>query len=146
VSTDDKPCKLSFGCKAGDQGKVWAPEIFCSSYSRTLGGWLKGKHKSMPFAVEMVWRELQDHLHDCYFCMIKINGFSRFSKHKIEYLNITSHLRSVHHDNSMAGPKPPQPFTLDSGPDSEGNKIGHSIRKQHQVRRMRHIGYILLDS
>jgi hypothetical protein len=100
---------------------------------------LKGTHKAMPFAVPMVWHEPRDHLNDCCFCMTKITGFSWFSKHKIEYPNIPCALRPVPHDDSMPVPKPPESYTLDSDSESEGNKIGHSVQKQHQVRRMWHI-------
>jgi hypothetical protein len=72
--------------------------------------------------------------------MTKITGFSRFSKRKIEYPNIPSALRSVPHDDSMPVPKPPESYTLDSDSESEGNKKnGHTVQKQHQVRRMWHI-------
>jgi hypothetical protein len=109
--------ELYFGCKVGDQDKVWAPKICCSSCSRTLAGWFKGTHKSVPFAVPMVWREHRHHLKNCCFCMTKITGFSQFSKHKVEYLNMPFALRPVPHDVSMPVPKPPKSYTLDS--DSE---------------------------
>jgi hypothetical protein len=53
--------------------------------------------------------------------MTKITGFSRFSKHKIEYPNIPSALRPVPHDDSMPLPKPPESYeyTLDSDAESE---------------------------
>jgi hypothetical protein len=41
-----------------------------------LAGWLKGIHKSVPFAFPMVWREPRDNLNDYYFFMTKITGFS----------------------------------------------------------------------
>jgi hypothetical protein len=134
-----KAYELYFGCKVGDQDKVWVPKICCSSCSRTLVGWLKGTHKSMPFAVPMARREPREHLNDCYFCMTKITGFSRFSVHKIEYPNIPSALRPVPHGDSMPVPKPPESFTLDSDSESEGNEIGHSVQTQRRVRRVLHI-------
>jgi hypothetical protein len=63
-------------------------------------------------------------------------GFPQFSKHKIEYPNIPSALRPVPHEDSMPVPKPPETYTLESDSESEENKIGHSVQKQHQVRRM----------
>jgi hypothetical protein len=71
--------------------------------------------------------------------MNKIIGFSHYSKHTIQYPNKTLALRSVPHDDSMPVPKPPEPYTLDSDSELEENKIGHSVQKQHQVRRMWHI-------
>src|SRR5258705_1433865 len=67
---------LYFGCKVGDDDKGWAPPICCNCCARTLTGWLKGTHKAMPFAVPMIWREPQNHVTDCYFCMTAIKGSS----------------------------------------------------------------------
>jgi hypothetical protein len=55
-----KVLELYFDYKVGDQDKVWAAKIFCNSCSRTVAGWLKGTHKSMPFPVPMVWHELSN--------------------------------------------------------------------------------------
>jgi hypothetical protein len=71
--------------------------------------------------------------------MTKIIDFSRFSKQKIKYPNIPSALRPVPHDDSMPVPKPPESYNLDSDSESEENEIGHSVQKQHQVRRMWHV-------
>jgi hypothetical protein len=103
-----KAYELYFGCEVGHEDKVLAPKVCCSSCSRTLAGRLKGTHKSVTFAVPMVWREPRDHLNDCYFCMTKITCFSRFSVHKIEYTTILSALRPVLHDESMPVPKTPR--------------------------------------
>jgi len=46
-------------------------------------------HKLIPFAVLMVWHE-PGNLLDCYFCITNTTGFSRKSKHKIEYPYIDS--------------------------------------------------------
>jgi hypothetical protein len=51
--------------------------------------------------------------------MTKINSFSQFSTHKLQYPNIPSALRHVPHDNSMLVPKPPEPYILDSDSESE---------------------------
>ena len=55
-----KAYELYVGCKAGDHDKVWAPKICFSSCTRTLTGWLKDTHRSMPFAVPMIWRKRQN--------------------------------------------------------------------------------------
>lgn len=109
-----KTYELYFGSKVRDQHKVWALLICCSSCSRTWEGWLKGTDTSMLFGVQIVWHDPQDHRNNCYFCMTKMTGFSRFSKCKIEYSNIPCALRSVSHDDSMPVPKPQKSYILDS--------------------------------
>lgn len=113
-----KAYELYFGCKVGDQDRSWAPKMCCSSCSRTLTGWLKGTHKSMPFAVPMVWREPRNHVDDCYFCMTNIKGITSKTKRSIQYPNIPSAMRPVPHDNSLPIPQPPESYTLDSESDS----------------------------
>jgi hypothetical protein len=60
----------------------------------------------------MVWREQNDHLTDCYFCLTEIHGHNSKSKHTIIYANIPSTLRPVKHEDSLPVPKPPQQWTL----------------------------------
>ena len=75
--------KHYFACQVGNQDKKWAPHICCNRCTTSLMFWVDGKHKQMPFAVPMVWREQSDHVTDCYFCMKNIKGFSRKTKSKI---------------------------------------------------------------
>src|SRR5215469_8788343 len=85
-----KAYKLYFGCELGDQDKKWAPHICCASCTFRLKNWLEGSRSSGSFAVPMIWREPQDHVTDCYFCITKISGFSSKTKHKIVYPNLPS--------------------------------------------------------
>lgn len=84
-----KAYKIYFSCKVDNQYTVWAPKICSSSCLGTLIGWLKDMHKSIPFAILMVWHE-PGILLDCYFCITNTTGFSGKSKHRIEYPNIDS--------------------------------------------------------
>lgn len=61
----------------------------------------------MPFAIPMVWREPQNHIHDCYFCMINVEGHNAKSKKDIVYPNIPSAIRPVAHNESLPIPIPP---------------------------------------
>ena len=76
---------LYFGCKVGDQDKRWSPHVCCAVCYSGLTQWLNGKHTSMSFGVPMVWREPQNHVDDCYFCMTNVAGFTKKNKHKITY-------------------------------------------------------------
>lgn len=102
-----KGYELYFGCKIGDQDKVWAPHICCSSCATSLRAWLAGKRPSMPFAIPMIWREQNNHVTDCYFCMTNVTGFSSKNRKSIEYPNLASAMRPVPHDESLPVPTPP---------------------------------------
>ena len=90
-----KAYELYFGCKVGDQDKVWAPHICCKHCAVNLRGWVQGTALSMPFAVPMVWREQKDHYTDCYFCLTKISGVSFKHRKSITYPNLPSAMRPV---------------------------------------------------
>ena len=55
----------------------------------------------------MVWREPQNHVNDCYFCMVNIQGHNAKSKKDIQYPNIPSALRPITHSESFPIPVPP---------------------------------------
>lgn len=108
-----KAYEFYFGCKVGDQNKVWAPHICCASCATSLRAWLKGMRPSMPFAIPMIWREQKDHVTDCYFCMTNVAGFSSKNKNFIEYPNLASAMRPIPHDESLPVPKSPEIWTLE---------------------------------
>jgi hypothetical protein len=85
----------------------------------TLTGWLKGTHRSMPFAVPMVWRKPRNHLDDCCLCITNISGFSVQSKHTIKYPNIPSALTLVPDDDSMPVSDPPKDYSLELKPEPQ---------------------------
>ena len=60
----------------------------------------------MPSAVPMVWREIKDHVTDCYFCMTNLQGINRKNKHCVQYPDIPSAIRPVPHGPSLPVPKP----------------------------------------
>lgn len=112
-----------FGCHLGDQEKPWAPHVACKSCIESLRLWWHGKLKCMPFGVPMIWREPTSHVNDCYFCMTKIQGFSKKSKQNIEYPNLPSALRPVPHSDDVPVPNPPTEFSSSSS-DSESTQPG----------------------
>lgn len=117
-----KAYELYFGCKVGDQDKMWAPHICCKNCAVSLRGWVKGSRPSMPFAVPMVWREQKDHYTDCYFCLTKISGVSFKHRKSIQYPNLPSAMRPVPHDDNLPVPKPPADWTLESGDDDDDER------------------------
>jgi len=114
-----KAYELYFGCKIGDQDKIWAPHIFCSTCVSNLHGWMRGKRRAMPFAIPMVWREPQDHVSDCYFCLTKVRGVSYKKRKSIVYPSLPSAIRPVLHDESLPIPPAPSAVTLSDPSSSE---------------------------
>ena len=75
----------------------WTPNFACFKCARYLRSWVRGTHVSMPFVEPVIWREQQDHLTDCYFCLTKLKGFSIKIRHQIEYANVKSVSKTVPH-------------------------------------------------
>lgn len=95
-----------FGFPVNDKDKYWLPKICCNNCSRSLRGWLKGSHKTMPFAKPMIWSEPQNHANGCYFCMTKTKGYSKKNKNMIKYPLIPSAQKPVsrsHDDPATPG-------------------------------------------
>ena len=71
-----------FGCHLGDQNRVWAPHIICTVCYYRSSKWWQGKRDSMPFGVPMIWREPKNHSDDCYFCLVKVHGYTYKQREK----------------------------------------------------------------
>lgn len=93
-----------FDIQLGDQDNPWAPHIACVNCISGFSHWSKGKRKSMPFGIPMVWREPKNHHHDCYFCMIKPLGRNAKSMKHIKYPNIPSAMQPVPHSDDVPVP------------------------------------------
>ncbi|GBM61403.1 hypothetical protein AVEN_70765-1 [Araneus ventricosus] len=102
----------------GDEAKNWAPHECCITCASTLSHWMNGKRKSMPFAVHMIWREIDT---DCYFCMVQPvrGGLKQKKKRAIHYPNIPSALRPVPHCEDLPIPKPPTDILMNSDVEEE---------------------------
>jgi len=85
-----------FGCKVGDQDKIWAPNFCCVTCARRLVAWAKGSH-CMTFAIPMVWTQPTDHVSDCYFCLTSSTVVTGKSKHTVQYPNLPPAMRPVPH-------------------------------------------------
>ena len=75
----------------------WSSHIVCHNCEEMLRDWTKGKRKGLPFGVSMVWRESQDHVTNCYFCMVNTKDVGKKNRHKISYPSIPSAIRPVPH-------------------------------------------------
>ena len=69
-----KTYKAYFGMHLGDQDKPFAPHICCKTCTVNLHRWNNKTLKSLNFGIPMIWIEGQNHVSDCYFCMVNLNG------------------------------------------------------------------------
>ena len=87
-----------FGMPIGDQDKAWSPRVCCRSCRSTLEGWLRGKIKRMPFAIPRIWQEPDNHINDCYFCIVDVSHYRKSEdKKSIVYRSISSSIVPVPH-------------------------------------------------
>ena len=116
---------LYFGCKVDDQDKSWAPHVCCTSCSSKLNDWVNRKGCSMPFAMPMIWRELTNHLTDCYFCFMPpiYTGITKNKHWTVECPNTPSAIRSVPHCERLTIPELPESFSLDWDEEEENTTV-----------------------
>ena len=92
-----------FGIKIGDQDKEWAPHTVCKICTEALRQWTYGK-RNLKFGIPMVWREPANHITDCYFCAIDLNGINRKNRGIVKYLDLHSARRPVAHCDEIPVP------------------------------------------
>ena len=66
--------------------------------------WTKGKRKSLPFRIPMVWRVPKEHLTDCYFCLVNTKGIGKKNRLNISCPSIPSAIRPVLHSDEFPPP------------------------------------------
>ncbi|CAH1109396.1 unnamed protein product [Psylliodes chrysocephalus] len=54
----------------------WAPNCVCKSCVKYLRLWKSGKRNAFKFQTPTIWREPRNHLEDCYFCTVNVNGLN----------------------------------------------------------------------
>jgi hypothetical protein len=84
----------------------------------------------MPFATPSVWREPTDHVSDRYFCLTSITGVTAKSKRTVQYPNLPSAMRPVHHSVELPVPKPPTNMTL-SDSESSDEDVGQANKNMY---------------
>ena len=95
--------------------------------------WTKGTHKKLAFGIPMVWREQKDHSTDCYFCLVKISGFNKKIKSKIEYPNLLSAITAMRHSAEIPVSVFEQlPYLEDLSDDEERSDSNDADFKIHE--------------
>ncbi|KAL4721288.1 hypothetical protein ACJJTC_014295 [Scirpophaga incertulas] len=109
-----------------NQDKYWLPHMCCYSCHKNLTNWFNGKPTKMPFGQPMIWREPKDHVSDCYFCLTDVKGFSKKSKHTVNYPEVSSVTKPIPHSEDLPVPTPPshvEHSSTNSGSDDEFEDI-----------------------
>ena len=78
-----------FSIKLADQDKAWASHMVCKVCTETLRGWTNSK-RNLNFGIPMVWRELTNHVTDCYFCTVDVTGINRKNQGSLKYPDLQS--------------------------------------------------------
>ena len=60
----------------------------CGSCIEELRNWKNGKKKSLHCGIPMIWTEHTNHGDDCYFCTVKLAGYTAKRKKDIVYPSI----------------------------------------------------------
>lgn len=104
-----------FGREVQDQGNQWVPTVCCKGCESSLSLWYSGERKSMQFATPAIWKKPQENHKNCFFCIIKVFGFSGKNKHKIMYPTTSSVEMPALHSENLPIPKSPNaPNTEDT--------------------------------
>jgi len=90
-----------------NQENKWVPKTCCLTCETGLNLWFHGSRSSFRFAVPMLWKEPNNHQHDCYFCLTNVFGFSTKNKHKIVYPDCQSAIKPVPHGEGLPVPTSP---------------------------------------
>ncbi|GBN35087.1 Tau-tubulin kinase 1 [Araneus ventricosus] len=122
-----------FGMKLGDQDKYWVPHFTCRSCVEKLRNWTLGKSLCLPFGIPMVWREPQNHVDDCYFCLCKIAGYNKRSKSNIVYPNLKSAIRPIAHCENIPVPTRPEAFDSANISESESDEKDLDFTVKNEV-------------
>ena len=71
----------------------------------------------MAVGKPIVWREMKDHITDCYFCMTNLKGINRKNKHHVQQSDVPSATKPVAHGTKL--PVPNVNVTVESSDESE---------------------------
>ncbi|CAH1100816.1 unnamed protein product [Psylliodes chrysocephalus] len=65
--------------------KSWAASCVCKSCVEYLRLWKSGKRNAYKFEKPTIWREARNHLENCYFCTVNVNGLNTKNRAKWQY-------------------------------------------------------------
>ena len=112
-----------FGMLLDKNEKSWAPNCVCKSCVEYLRLWKNGKRSAFKFGTPTIWREPRNHLEDCYFCSVNVNGLNTKNRAKWQYPSTSCVQRPVQRSTDSSVPKNiSEPMEQDiEGPSSSQN-------------------------
>jgi hypothetical protein len=72
--------KKYFGLDILNQNKPWVPHVVCGSCRSTLEACVRGEKRKMAFGIPRLWREPQNHVNDCFFCLVDLSHLKKNKK------------------------------------------------------------------
>lgn len=114
-----------FGMLLDKNEKSWAPNCVCKSCVEYLRLWKNGKRSTFKFRTPTIWREPRNHLEDCYFCSVSVNGLNTKNRAKWQYPSTSCVQRPVQRSSDSSVPKNiSEPLVQDiEGPSSSQNDV-----------------------
>lgn len=70
--------------------KQWVPQLFCNVCRTKLYKWSTGEKIYFPFSSQTLWREPQNHIDDCYFCVTNVVGINSKNYKSLKYPEVAS--------------------------------------------------------
>ena len=107
---------------------------YCMPQLRGNASWLdERKTQRSVFWSSNDLADPNNHVTDCYFCMVNTTGVGKKNKHKITYPNFPSAIRPVPHSDDV-------PVTVFKGlPSLDDKDIGHDTSEQDSCDSVRNV-------
>ena len=109
----------------------WAPKSVCCTCFAGLSSWYKGKRKGLAFGEPMIWSKPQDHISDCYFCLVDTSGFNRKNKTSISYPDCRSVIKPKSHCETLPYPTITKIRISETGDYGVNDDIGLDYLDEH---------------
>lgn len=144
-----------------DFDKSWIPNTLCTYCATFLSKWQKGDKTKKRFSFPMIWREPENHIDDCYFCLVSTIGFNAKNRSDISYPSVTSVTmpirgnileasvgRGIEENESMeVNEEIPEPHASTNSADGESNleEVDDENRKASKMFNQQELNDLVRD-
>ena len=97
--------EIYFQIKVENREKYWIPNTCCSTCAISLRSVYRGGFDHLfRFTSPISWREPQNHIDDCYFCLTDVKGYPSKWKDSLIYPNVSSVTKAAYNlKDSISG-------------------------------------------